>query len=328
MHDCRNAQEQLIDLIFAELEPAASQRLLAEIKSCRSCLAQYQTMSQTLRVFDQVAERVTPPEEYWPGYEARLRARLAKEEPAGAWQWLKSRLAGFALLPAPVSVAAVVTLLALLLGGWWWIGQPQKINHNSTIAGPGRKQVEPSPAPTQTATPQNDVAQDGGDKPKRKPAGLPRPRRQMNLAPVERPTEKEDVIAQFQPPVTTSSFITPDTTRHFEKAQLLLRSFRNAGGRNADEKEGAVDLDYEKRQSRSLLYQNILLRRDAEAKGNLPAEEVLGALEPLLLDIANLPAKPSRSDARNIKERIARQEMIAVLHTHAAQPASFGLGQD
>ncbi|MGH9841408.1 MAG: hypothetical protein ACREEM_21865 [Blastocatellia bacterium] len=312
----------MIDLIFDELEPATSQRLLAEIKLCPLCQAQYQTMSQTLQVFDQVTERVTPQEEYWPNYEARLRARLAEETPAGPWQRLKSRLAGFTLLPTPASVAAAVALLALVLGGWWWIGQPQKINDNRMIAGPGSNQVQPSPAPTQPAISQNDVARDSGVEQKPKSVGSSRPRRQMKLAPREAPLGREDVIAQFQPPVTTAPFFTPDTTRHFEKAQLLLRSFRNAG-RNA-----GVDLDYEKRQSRSLLYQNILLRRDAEAKGNLPAEEVLGALEPLLLDIANLPANPSRGDMQNIKERIARQEMIAVLHTHAAQPASLGLGQD
>ncbi len=324
MHDCRNTQEQLIDLIFDELEPASSQRLLAEIKLCQVCQAQYQTMSQTLRVFDQVAERVAPQEAYWPNYEARLRARLAEETPDGVWQRLTGWLAGFTLLPTPASIAAAVALLAIVLGGWWWIGQPQKINDNPMIAGPSKEQVRPSPVPTQPATSQNYVAQDGGAKQKRKPAGLPRPRRQMNHAPreapVETPVDREDVIAQFQPPVTTSPFITPDTTRHFEKAQLLLRSFRNA--------DESKDLDYEKRQSRSLLYQNILLRRDAEAKANLPAEEVLGTLEPLLLDIANLPDKPSRGDIQNIKERIARQEMIAVLHTHAAQPASLDPGQD
>lgn len=325
MHDCRNAQEQLVDLIFDELEPAASRRLLAEIKLCPPCQTEYQAMSQSLRAFDQVAERITPQETYWPGYEVRLRARLAEETPAGLWRRLTSLrglrgwMAGFTLLPAPASVAAAVALLGLILGGWWWMRQSQKINNDPMVAGPGNKRVQPSPAPTQAANPQNDVAQDGGDKQKRKAVTSPRPRRQMKLAPrevpVETPADPENTIAQFQPP-----FITTDTTRHFEQAQLLLRSFRNADANEA--------LDYEKRQSRSLLYQNILLRRDAEAKGNLPAEEVLGALEPLLLDIANLPAKPSRDDVQNIKERIARQEMIAVLHTHAMQSASFSLGQD
>src|SRR5262249_47588982 len=109
-------------------------------------------------------------------------------------------------------------------------------------------------------------------------------------------------------------------TKHFEQAQLLLRSFRNA-----DEAEDTVDLDYEKRMSRRLIYQNILLRREAGEKGILPAQEVLGTLGPLLLPIANLPDKASRDEVRNIKERIARQEIIATLHTHTAQPAWNGL---
>ena len=112
-----------------------------------------------------------------------------------------------------------------------------------------------------------------------------------------------------------------DPARHFEMAQLLLRAVRNADG------EAAGELAYEKRQSRRLLTQNILLRRDAETKGNLPAEEMLGALEPLLLDIANLPDRPAPDALREIRERIARQEMIAALQPYAAPATAFAPGQ-
>jgi hypothetical protein len=53
-------------------------------------------------------------------------------------------------------------------------------------------------------------------------------------------------------------------------------------------------------------------------KGNLPAEELLGSLEPLLLDIANLPEKPSQDDMRSVKERIQKTEMIATLQIYSA----------
>jgi len=62
-----------------------------------------------------------------------------------------------------------------------------------------------------------------------------------------------------------------------------------------------------------LLYKNVLLRRDAEAKGNLPVEELLGSLEPFLLDIANLPEKPSSNEVRSIKERMQKKEIVSAL---------------
>jgi len=75
---------------------------------------------------------------------------------------------------------------------------------------------------------------------------------------------------------------------------------------------------HEKQQSRGLLSKNILLRRDAEAKRNMPAEELLGSLEPFLLDIANLPDKPSNNEVRAIKERMQKKEIVSALQVYSA----------
>jgi hypothetical protein len=100
---------------------------------------------------------------------------------------------------------------------------------------------------------------------------------------------------------------------------MLLRSFRNVDdGDDHDDSEIA----YEKRQSRGLLYQNIVLRRDAEAKGNMPVEELLGSLEPFLIDIANLPEKPSKDDVLSIKERMQKKEIVSALQIYSAPTLS------
>jgi hypothetical protein len=111
-------------------------------------------------------------------------------------------------------------------------------------------------------------------------------------------------------------FVDIETARHIERAQLFLRSFRNTG--NAKD----FDADYERRRSRSLLYQNAILRRDAEAKGNMPVQELLGSVEPFLLDIANLPDKPASDDLRPIKERMQKKEIIAALQIYSAPTLS------
>jgi len=126
-----------------------------------------------------------------------------------------------------------------------------------------------------------------------------------------------DLVAERQPMI--NPFIDIETARHIERAQLLLRSFRNTrdSGSQPD-----PDLSYEKRQSRGLVYKNILLRRDAEAKGNMPAEELLGSLEPFLLDIANLPDRPSNADVRSIKERMQKKEIVSALQIYSAPTLS------
>jgi hypothetical protein len=107
------------------------------------------------------------------------------------------------------------------------------------------------------------------------------------------------------------TFFDFETTRHLEKAQVLLRSFENASSPSAEE------LAYDKRVSKELLFRNILLRRDAEGAENAPAKSLLGSLEPLLLDIANLPARPATGDLASVKRRIRKSEIVAALQVYS-----------
>jgi hypothetical protein len=101
-----------------------------------------------------------------------------------------------------------------------------------------------------------------------------------------------------------------EIARHAEKTELLLRSFRNA---RAATRHRPLDVAYEKEDARKLLYQNIALRRDAVARGDQSAAELLGTLEPILLDIANLPKRVRSRDVRSIEQRMEKKEIIAAL---------------
>lgn len=108
-----------------------------------------------------------------------------------------------------------------------------------------------------------------------------------------------------------------ETTRHLEKAQVLLRSFENVSSPSAE------DLAYDKRVSKELLLRNILLRREAEGAENAPAKSLLGSLEPLLLDIANLPARPAAADLASVKKRIRKSEIIVALQVYSTPTTSL-----
>jgi|GEM_PF-413244 len=111
------------------------------------------------------------------------------------------------------------------------------------------------------------------------------------------------------------------TARHVEQAQLLLRSFRNARPADAG-RRASSDLAYEKQRSKKLLYENIVLRREAARRGNLPVESLLDSLEPILIDIANLPDRPAPADVREINERMRRKNLVAMLQISAVESAA------
>jgi hypothetical protein len=100
--------------------------------------------------------------------------------------------------------------------------------------------------------------------------------------------------------------------RHAERVERLLRSFRNS---RMTEHDPTLDVADARRLSKRLLYHNIALRREAASAGDLPVEGLLDSVEPILIDISNLPNSPSRDAVGSIKERIHRRQLVGALQT-------------
>jgi len=283
-------------------------------------------MLATLRVFDHAADAVMPEENYWAEYEARLRARLAQPGAGNLTERPVGWLAGLLARPAiPAAAAVVVILLAVVSVAWF---SRQRVNHPRVLV----TQLTPTPQPSpaipilaQTGVQRNEIQKPQVVAVKLRQSRPPRPHRSGMQPAGPAPgvlTATNPLPPEITRPLQTdvSPAVTPAS--HFERAQLLLRSFRNA---RAEGKGAMMDLAYEKRQAGKLVYDNILLRREAEAKGYLPVEEALTSLEPLLLDIANLPDKPSRGEVQVIRERIQKQELIATLQIVSSEAERFSL---
>lgn len=104
-----------------------------------------------------------------------------------------------------------------------------------------------------------------------------------------------------------------ETSKQMEKAQLLLRSFRNMP---LLDNVQAYDFSYDKREAQRLLQNNIALRNKAEIQGNTEIEAVLAELEPYLMDIANLTDDNPVDKVRAIKNRIKTEEIVASLQIY------------
>ena len=207
--------------------------------------------------------------------------------------------------------AAAAAAILIVVAGLWIVRLQQK----AVVHVPDQRAKDNQPEQTQ---PQKQIAPPKEQERVSTVAVVRKPVRKVPRISERTPSKEpivadSDFVAERQPII--NPFIDVETARHIERAQLLLRSFRNTRDAGA---QPDANLSYDKQGSRELLYKNVLLRRDAEAKGNLPVEELLGSLEPFLLDIANLPEKPSSNDVRSIKERMQKKEIVSALQIYSA----------
>jgi hypothetical protein len=116
------------------------------------------------------------------------------------------------------------------------------------------------------------------------------------------------------PAATRSGDTDALTASHLEQSELLLRAFRNL----RPNRSGRItEVAYERRRAQQLLYRNIMLRREADSEGDVEVSSLLGSLEPILLDIANLRDKPRRGDVETIKERVERTSIVPLLQVNS-----------
>ncbi|HYJ46068.1 MAG TPA: hypothetical protein VEV81_05590 [Pyrinomonadaceae bacterium] len=146
MHDCREVERKLIDLVFDELGTNERSRLISEVGQCPDCLAEYESVSGTMRIFDQAVEASLPDESFWPRHGEGLRRRLEREasRPGVSCEPFWKRLFSIRLhVPVPVAALLVLVILALSLLA---LRRPQ--------AAPAQIVFAPSsPAPRQSALP-------------------------------------------------------------------------------------------------------------------------------------------------------------------------------
>lgn len=294
--DCLNLLEIYID---GEAGERNTDQVREHLMKCESCTGEFDALTAESELYQRYDRDLQISPAIWNGIAARISTQTAAKSKPNFTEWFAGLFAIPSLRFAMPAVALVA--IALVLGVAYWrtrqpVAPPDKIATLKTVTPPN---VGPE-QPTKTTQP---IAATATDK---------RPE-EFVAANIKRPESikkhREDGGVLFTDAAYTD-VEDRDTATHLQQAQDLLVSIRNIQFSDDDQE---VDVTYEKAESRRLLNENVVLRRDAEMAGKFPAKSVLGSLEPFLIDIANLPEKATPNDVRQIKDRVQKTEIVAEL---------------
>lgn len=307
--DCLNLLEAYAD---GEASERDAERVRMHLTTCANCEGQFEALTVENEMYARYDRELQISPALWNG----IAARLASEQQVVATR--RSDIRGWfaGLFAAPAfrfaMPAMAMVLIALFVGLAYWRTRPQA-QPPVLVAGNNKPSSAPSPAttninpPVNTSSPVTSLpvveSRSKGEDSKSQFVAT-----KMNLpTPTQRADASSDVLFKE---ASDDDVESRDTASHLEQAQNLLVSFRNIQFADNDEE---VDVAYEKAESRRLLNENVLLRREAEMTGKYPAKAMLGSLEPFLIDIANLPDKAKPADVRQITDRVQRTEIVAEL---------------
>jgi len=161
-------------------------------------------------------------------------------------------------------------------------------------------QATPEPAREQQPAPNKGAEETPRRQPPRKIVREPKPGEQFAVAPDPTPIRPADAQTL--------------TAMHFEKSETLLLAFRNV---RLNEPGTAKEVDHERKRAQQLVLQNMMLRREADAAGDVQVSSLLESLEPILIDIANLPDRPDENAVRTIRQRVERKNIVPLLRVNS-----------
>jgi Putative zinc-finger len=303
--DCLNILEAYVD---GEAGERNVEQVQSHLLKCESCTLEFEALTAEAEGYARYDRELQISPVIWNGIAARIAAdgngtSRSKSSPT---RWF----AGLFMVPRPgfaFSTAALV--LAAVFAGVVYLKTRQSVPQNSEAANRGNAGSPKISTGTNEATvfPVSSTTPNPATPPRPIEMAAAKPRVSNRLKPA-----KDDPGVLFTDAAYTD-MEDKDTANHLEQAQNLLISVRTIQLSDDDQE---IDVSYEKAESRRLLNENIVLRRDAEMAGKFPAKTMLGSLEPFLIDIANLPDKAPAKDVRQIRDRVEKTEIVAELRAY------------
>jgi hypothetical protein len=301
MCECTEKISLLVDGELSAHDAKEVERHLLNCAECQQARADFLSVRSELSAFRSNGPQVA------------LRNELAKILAAGSSQLpVAPRRRSFAWRFGPVAAFATLVIASAVIALIFVRSSNQQQPVGSYVAAkpspqPVANGAEPKPSPEPEESPKKDAQKDQPKEHKNAPGA---PSRRPVPVPTPRPGEQFALNSEPVGPADAQTM----TVTHFEKSEVLLRSFRNV----RIESGSVAEVKYEKKRAQQLVYQNMILRREADASGDVQSATLLENLEPILLDIANLPEKPTENDVQVIKDRVERKNIVPLLQVNSA----------
>ena len=290
----RGFTEKISSLIDGELSTAEAREVERHLLSCAQC---EEARADFLNLRSQISGfEASLPGEVQNRALAKILSKPAASDSRITWGWNW----GYGVV-----ALASIAIVALIIGLNFYQRPPEEVASKSPVPVPSPTATpSPEPEPPKPETPPSKESQ---PKPRRTaPVREPKPGEQFATV----PRNVQPVVPEPTRPADTQTM----TALHFERAETLLRAFRNV---RLDEPSAAAEVRYERTRAKQMIYQNMMLRREADASGDVQIASLLDSLEPILLDIANLPDKPDNDTVRVIRERVERKNIVALLQVNS-----------
>lgn len=300
---CEVCQELLEEYLDGELATAEQEQINAHLITCADCSASFSTLTVEQELFSRYDRELEVPPFLWTRIAQYTVAENKSTRPGWREQLASVVFTGSFAAGLAIVLFALVALYGLNNVDWVEVAK-------------GPKQAVPKKTTTPNEQDKNKTPTPGKEDQHPKPATTPdhQKREQFAFAPrVRRKVTPRTTLNQSDVLSSDLGYLDiyeRDTAKHIEQTQNLLRSIRNVSVSEGDEE---IDVTYDKALSRRLLNENVVLRRDAEMKAKFPTKSLLADVEPILIDIANLPDHARPEDVRVIKERVQKTEIVAAL---------------
>jgi negative regulator of sigma E activity len=305
--------EKVSSLIDGELSASEAREVERHLHGCNEC---QQLRADFLNLRTHIA-----------GFETSLQPDVqnrALKKILGSERRAPARRLGWSFGAPTVAFATLVIAAAII--GLLFYQSFNKNERDSAQVAQQQKQGQPTPVPTGSA-----------EQSKQQPQATPEPAREQQPAPgkgneeTPRRQPPKKIVREPKPgeefAVAPAPGSAPDaapirpadsqtmTAMHFEKSETLLLAFRNV---RLNEPGTAKEVSYERKRAQQLVLQNMMLRREADAAGDVQVSSLLESLEPILIDIANLPDNPDENAVRTIRQRVERKNIVPLLRVNSA----------
>ena len=299
--------EKISSLIDGELAQAEAREVERHVLTCGDCgqvKADFLSLRSQIAGFETAANPAITNREL-----NRILSRGDRVSARGLrWGWSTPAIAFATML----IVGAIVGLI--------WYQSSSNTNQNNVVA------TVPSPTPPSSVEknePQPEASPKESEALPKEPKNAEREPSAKPKKPLVRepkPGEQFALVNESVDPIATPERVRPAdaqtlTAIHIEKSETLLVAFRNVRLNTAT---SDAEVAYERKRARQLVQQNMILRREADANGDVQIASLLESLQPILLDIANLPDKPDSNAVQTIRERVERKNIVPLLQVNSA----------